>query len=155
MKHSTLSYNFQLYLSTVDCRAYNIELHTLNIVRVTTQKWVQHWTFEFTTEHRSWDYNLLIGLTNGKIRSTTWSSFVIWRSIILQPLCAFAPMSILVSCNLECWVLWNRDKIRQKLWDVGRWYDVSEKSLAIHFHMLLFFYLQSHKYWLTKAHGSQ
>ena len=30
MKHSTLSNNFQLYISTVGCRAYNIELHTLN-----------------------------------------------------------------------------------------------------------------------------
>lgn len=62
---------------------------------------------------------------------------------MLQRLCALTPKSILVSCNLECWVLWNRDKIRQKLWDIGRWYDVSEKSLAIHFHVLLFFYLQS------------
>ena len=39
---------------------------------------------------------------------------------------AFAPMSILLSCKLECWVLWNQNQIRQILWDVGRWYDVSE-----------------------------
>ena len=50
MKHSTLSYNFQLYLSTVDFRAYNIELHTLNCksdysgMSAALNIWVHKWT---------------------------------------------------------------------------------------------------------------
>ena len=88
-------------MSTIDCRAYNIELHSLNCKSVysgmsaASDIWVHNW---IETEHQSWDYNLSVGLTIRNFRLTTRSFFAIWRSIILY---AFILQSWLLSSQIN------------------------------------------------------
>ena len=144
-------------MSTVDSRAYNIELHTLNCksdfsgMNAALNIWVDNWTSIMR------DYNLSIGLTIWNFRFTTRSRSLQYG---VQWYCTFVSVrSNADPCILQSWMLSSLKSRPNPPKNYGMSVgDMTSAKISCSLALFIstcFCSSQSHKYWSSKTHGSQ